>query len=72
VTYQIIDHFSIEQALLRILYIQDPANATNGNWVDVYNAFSHVAYGVRIRISGFIVHCDIFVSVEALVGMKTY
>jgi hypothetical protein len=70
-SHQIIDHFTIEQALFRVLDIQVPANAAHSNWIDIYNAFSHMAYGIRIRFSGLVVHGDVFTSVETLAGMKT-
>jgi hypothetical protein len=71
VSYQIIEYFAIEQALFGILEIQVPASAAHGNWIDIYDASSQVAYCVRVRLSGFIVHGDIFTSVETLAGMKT-
>jgi hypothetical protein len=46
VSYQIIEYFAIEQALFGILEIQVPASAAHGNWIDIYDASSQVAYCV--------------------------
>lgn len=45
-SYQIIEYFAIEQALFGILEIQVPASAAHGNWIDIYDASSQVAYCV--------------------------
>lgn len=71
VSYQIIDHFAVEQTFFCILEIQVPANAAHGDWIDVYDAFTHVACGIRIRLPGLVVHRDIFASVKTLAGVKT-